>query len=238
MKCSVLIYCVITLVFWPLTHTYAQFDSLGLKTKWRKGSIVLENNSSRKGIIQFNDKLGMIKFKETPDSEEESFVETSIAAMQFYDDDTKGWRNFALFNVKESETGRVGVMLFEVVMEFKKFALLTRVERVNIATRKREDALGNLRNVRVGYEQFENLCLVDEEGTATLVLAVSEFERNKLSMASKLKPYLNKRALEEYLADDWDAFQAIVKTNELNLKRRDDFIRAFQYYREVEEGRF
>ena len=198
---------------------------------------MLDDDSSLKGLIQFNDKLGMIKFKKSPDSAEESFVETSVVAMQLYDDDTREWRNFAVFNVNEVETGRQGALLFEVLMEFKKFALLTRVERVNISVRQRQDAFGNLHTVRVGYEQFEKLCLVDEKGTATVVLAVSEFERNKLSMASKLKPYLDKRALEKYLADDWDEFQTLVKSNKLNLKKRYDFLRAFEYYREAVRGR-
>lgn len=232
-------YSLIALLILSGADVHAQFDSLGLNTEWRKGSIILDNNSTIKGLIQFNDKLGMIKFKRTPDSAEESFVETSIAAMQFYEEDTQNWRNFASFNIREEETGRQGALLFEVLMEFKGFALLTRIEPVNVAIRDRQNVYGayQISRVRVGYEQFEKLCLVNEEGDATLVLAVSEFERNKLSMASKLKPILDKRAIEKYLGDDWDKFQELVKTNKLKLTKRDDFLRAFEYLKEaMQEG--
>jgi hypothetical protein len=235
-QAPLVIYCAITFIFSSVAETSAQFDSLGLNTTWRRGSIVLDNNYSLKGLIQFNDKLGMIKLKRSPESEEESFVETSILSMQLYNEDTSTWRNFAVFNFNENETGRQSVMLFEVLMEFRKFALLTRVERVNIGVRQRQDAFGNYRNVKVGYEQFERLCLVNDSGTATVVLAVNEFESDKFAMANKLRPYLDKRALKKYLGDDWYKFETLVKSNKLNLKKRDDFIRAFEYYRQATLG--
>lgn len=113
---------VFTFFFSFVAESYAQFDSLGLNTKWRRGSIVFDNNSSVQGLIQFNDKLGMIKFKKTPDSAEESFVETSILSMQLYDEDEKQWRNFAVFNLRDEQSGRRLALLFEVLMEVNNFA--------------------------------------------------------------------------------------------------------------------
>jgi hypothetical protein len=69
-----------------------------------------------------------------------------------------------------------------------------------------------------------------------LLLAVSEFERDKFKFASKLKPYLDKKAIERYLGKDWDTFQQLVKSNKLDLKKRDYFIRAFRYLKEALEG--
>ena len=227
---SLIIHCSIVVFFSFVGDTFAQFDSLGLNTKWRNGSIVLTNNSSLKGQLRFNDKMGIVKFKKSPGDSEESFSERSIVAMQFYDEDAARWRNFATFNVNEDETGWHGDMLFEVIMEFENFALLSRVERVNISVRQRQDYYGNSNPAKVGYEQFEKFCIADDRGTLTVVLAVSEFERDKLSMASKLKPYFNKTALEKQLAGDWEKFESLVKSNKLNLKKRADFIRAFENY--------
>ena len=56
--------CALTIVILFATEGYAQFDKMGLNTEWKKGSIVFEDNSTLEGLIQFNDKLGMIKFKE------------------------------------------------------------------------------------------------------------------------------------------------------------------------------
>jgi hypothetical protein len=117
-----MIHCAIVFLCSFTGNAYAQFDSLGLNTKWRNGSIVLTNNSSLKGQIRFNDKMGLVKFRKSPGNTEESFSERSITAMQFYDEDAARWHNFATFNVKEDETGWQGAMLFEVLMEFKNFA--------------------------------------------------------------------------------------------------------------------
>src|SRR5688572_16279132 len=86
---SLIIHCSIVFFLSFTIDTSAQFDSLGLNTKWRNGSIVLSNDSSLKGQIQFNDKMGIVKFKKSPRDAEESFLERRIVAMQFYDDEAK-----------------------------------------------------------------------------------------------------------------------------------------------------
>lgn len=191
------------------------------------GSLVLTDNVNLKGQIQFNDKLGIVKFKTNQGEAEQSFSEHRILEMQFYDEDAGRWRNFASFNVREDLTGWQGNMLFEILMEFEDFALLARIERVNIALRA-SDNYGGV--AKVGYEQYEKFLLVDIEGSIEVVLAVNEFERDKFTLAGKNGPYLNKQALERYLAHDWDKFRRMVKQNELNLRKREDFLRAFEYY--------
>lgn len=234
MKTSFAICGVISLLLLSVPDTHAQFDSLGLNTKWTKGTIVLDNDVTLRGLVQFNDKLGMIKYKKAPDDAEESFVETSIAAMQFYDDETNAWRKFAVFDINELQTGRQGGLLFEVLMEFKTFALLSRLQPVNVGIRARQDPInGNRYYQRVGYEQFEHLCLVNDKGTGSVVLSVSDFERNKWSVASKLKPVLKKGEMEKYLGSDWEKFNALVKSNKLKLKKRADFMKAFELYKET-----
>jgi hypothetical protein len=161
--------CLVAFLFTSISDTSAQFDSLGMNTQWREGSILVEHNTSLQGLIKYNDKLGMIKFKQGDGDEEQSFSEKGILAMRFYDENTGGWRNFATFNVKEEQTGWQGALLFEVLMEFENYALLTRLERVDFSVRQRQDSWGNTVNVKVGLEQFEKFCLVGEDGLATVI---------------------------------------------------------------------
>ena len=81
----------------------------------------------------------------------------------------------------------------------------------------------------------ETLVSTNDSSAASGVLSVSEFGRDKLSLASKLSPFLDRRAVEEYLGDDWDQFRALVKSRKLNLRKRDDFVRPLQYLREGKE---
>jgi hypothetical protein len=187
------------------------------------------------GQLQFNDKMGIVKFKKTSGGAEESFSERRISAMQFYDEDVARTRNFASFDVNDEETGRQAAILLEILMEFKSFALLSRVERVKIGVRERnyytnKPMQPTLTPVKVGYEQFEKFYIANDEGTLTLILAVNEFEQDKFALAAKIKPYLNRQALKDKLAGDWSTFEGLVKFNKLDLRKKEDFIRAFEAY--------
>ncbi len=237
--CASAILCAIAFLFTPAADTSAQFDNMGLKTKWRSGSIVRNDGTTRKGLIQFNDKLGVILFKQNPEDPEESFAETSISVLEFFDDNADRLRRFATFNLKEEETGRQLARLFEIVMEFRDFALLSRIETANMALRERQvgvvDPTSPTRRtttVKVGYEQFERFYLVNEAGILAEVLVVSELEKDKLEIfARRTKPDLDKKTIKSYLKDDYDRFNTLVKENNLNLKKKADFILAFEYLR-------
>ena len=177
--------------------------------------------------------MALIKFKQTQEADEESFVETSIIAMRFFDAAQSRWRHFAAFNLKEEATGWQGSLLFEVLMEFETFALLSRTEKADISMRQTYNAYtGTYTKVKVGYEQVEKLCLAQVDGTARVVLAVTALEKDPLVLVSKIKPELNKKAIEKCLGTDWTLFHQIVKDNHLKLKIRKDFMRAFELYKE------
>lgn len=228
---------VLALTVFPLLCS-AQMDNLGVNSKnWCDGTIVLADGTTLRGHVQYNDKLALIKFKEREDSEEESFAETSLRSMHFYDEEEESWRKFGAFRIYDEASGKHVALLFEVLIELESMALLSRIEPVKIATRLRYNPAIGYHQSRVGYEQYEKLCLVNEFGNAALILLVSELERYKLSSASKLKPYFNLKKLQEYLGDDWPEFENITKSNDLKLKKRDDFINAFEQYAQLIKSR-
>lgn len=92
---------LLTLIFLTVpAFAFAQFDSLGMNTTWCAGKIAHKDNTILKGYIKHNDKLGMIKFKERPDDEEQSFVYDKIMAMEYFDSDLLKHRKFASFHIK------------------------------------------------------------------------------------------------------------------------------------------
>jgi hypothetical protein len=204
------------------TESFAQFDSLGIKTPWNKGSITFHDQSIVNGEIQFNDKLGLIRFRQNIAEEGVIVTEMRILAMQLYDSAAACKRRFMCFGNP--------ALLYEVLREFEHFALLSTVDRVDIAVRTTYNAYAPPSQTKVGYEQFEYLCLLGDNNQFDVVLVVNEFERLKRSMANKKSPYLNKKKLEKHLAGDWKKFQQIVKVRKLNLKKREDFLKAFDYY--------
>jgi hypothetical protein len=217
---------------------FAQFDSLGLNTKWCEGNILLNDNSLLKGYIRYNDKMGMISFRQNKEEEDQTFTTKRIVAMEYFDHDLIIQRKFASFNVISENEGMKDEIFFEIIMEFNQFAVLSKQERVVPAIRKGNftTATGSPTYTKVGYEQFEKICLVGSDGKAEVVLTVSEFERTKSSdLAVEIKPYLSKAVLAKYTASKWEKVRTYIKENKLNLKKKTGLLMALEYYGTIEK---
>ena len=221
---------------------FAQFDSLGIHTKWRDGTIVVDVDTKLKGFIRHNDKMGLVKFKErlSDDVEEISFHERNIMSMEYYDSDISQYRKFALLKVKDDDSGFQGAIFFEIIMELKAFSVLSKKHSVNPAFRARQFDTGNGSFTylkKVGYEQFELICLVGSDAEIKVLSVTNNFAKNKTSpFAEKRKPYFKASLMKKYLGPKWKQVNSFVKSNRLKLKRRADLIRALEYYAQLESG--
>jgi hypothetical protein len=79
--------------------------------------------------------------------------------------------------------------------------------------------------------------LVNNAGKASVILKVTDIEKAKISLAKKVGPYLDKKELEQFLGNDWEVFRSFVKSNRLDLEKREDFIRAFEHLQKVVKAR-
>jgi hypothetical protein len=232
-KLFLLIFCGFSL------PAFAQFDSLGIKVKWCTGKIMFEDNSRMTGYIKYNDKLGLIAFKENINDEDLPLSENRIQAMEFFDEELSKNKKFMSFYMRDDESGWSGKMLFEVILEVKEFAVLSKLGRVNHAIRDKNYNVARTppRYVKVGYEQFESIYLVDRNGKLEKLLVTSVFEKDKFRSGSALKPQLNKEVLKKYLGLGWEQVNEFAKKNGLNLKERTELIKALEYFRDLENER-
>lgn len=225
---------LMALITFPL-FAVAQFDSLGLSTEWYQGNILLKDNSELSGLIQYNDKLGLIKLRQNPEDEEKTFMMTNVLLMDFFDSRKAKHRKFASLDVKSDEIGWKGKIFFEIIMELKEFALLSKLDPVNVAVRNRSNQ-NQIAYAKVGYEQFERICLVGQGGSVEVLLVVNDFEKDKSTpFAGRTQPYFNKEVMERAMGLNWQQVNLFVKENKLNLNKRDDLIKAFDYYSILEK---
>lgn len=127
LNCFVQFYVLFAILFLgSQRYAVAQFNDLGVHGLWFEGKIILSDLTPLKGYVQYNDKLGLIKFKTSEGEEEHSFTEKRIIQMEFFDTKQSAYREFANFNFKEVETEWEGTLLFEIIIEFKEFAVLSR----------------------------------------------------------------------------------------------------------------
>jgi hypothetical protein len=229
-------YSLFLFIFCAPHFGFSQFDSLGLNSPWNKGEIILDDNSILKGYIRNNDKLGLVKFKkELTDDEERSFHEKRISSMEYFDEEISKKRKFYTFNVDDG-TGLPGAILFEIVMEMNHFAVLSKKQRVVPAVRNYSNDTP-LSYRKVGYEQLERIYLVGEDAKAELLLAVTEFERDKAAVfAQPIAVVFNKKVLEKYTGSKKDEIKDFVKKNKLHLKRKDDVLMTLDYFYQLEKS--
>jgi hypothetical protein len=230
---------LLSLIICPL-FAVAQFDSLGLGGKWHDGMMLLNDESQLKGLIRYNDKMGVVSFKQKPEDEEESFTTKRILAMDYFDSDQIKYRKFASFHVMIEDAGKEESQLLEIIMEFKEFAVLAKQESVIPAIRQRNNnyyTYGTTSYAKVGYEQFEKIYFVKPDGKAEVVLMVNEFEKDKSSpFSAKTKPYFKEKLLTKYLGAKWDQVNTYRRENKLNLTKKADLLTAMNYFGELERG--
>ena len=197
--------------------------------------MLLNDNTVLNGFIRHNDKLRLIKFRKNQnDGDELSFQEKRIIKMEYTDREHAQQRTFLNLNVKD-ETGLEDAMLFEIVLELREFALLSRKFGVNPAIRDRSND-GVVRHAKVGYEQFEKLYFVGVEGVAELVLVTSEFERDRdKPLPLPMGTFYDQAILKKYIGVRWDAVRRHMRDNDLNPKLKSDLLAILNHYKKLED---
>ncbi|HYF70694.1 MAG TPA: hypothetical protein VD884_21310 [Ohtaekwangia sp.] len=215
-------------------YAVAQFNDLGVHGIWFDGEITLNDLTSLKGYVQYNDKLGLIKFKASQEDDERSFTDKRILQMEFFDTQKSTYRKFATFNLKATDSGWEGSLLFEIVMEFRDFAVLSRRFPADPALRNVGDFY-NPKIVNIGYDLTEQICVAGTDGEVGLVLQTTDTELvgSKPLIHRKVKPVLFAGVMIKYMGIKWKHVRTFVKANKLKLTEREDLMSAFAYYEQL-----
>ena len=218
------------------------FERMGIDSEWHFGRILLKDNTQMQGYIQYNDKMALVKFRETEKDvvSEISFTDARISIIEFLSEKKEIVRRFATLPIEFSDSGMKDEMLFEVAREYSKSAVLFRNSKVDFAIRRRSYSPSPTSPIsinyltKVGIEQFYGVFIVDDAEKVTLVLRTNVLERDKGRIFERsLKPYLNKAFLKKYTSQYKKQFNGFVSENHLNLKVREDLLQALDYYNEL-----
>jgi hypothetical protein len=214
---------------------YGQFDSLGLKSEWNKGFLILNNGTQFSGLIQNNVRLGLIKFKANSKEGEQSFLDRNIKMVEYFDSETSKTRRFARFNTKDlnSPEGRIKEEVFEILMEFSDFAILSKTYPVNPLVKRYTDGYGASTAQIVGYEQNEGIYSVNEEGLAERLLMVVSVEKLHQKKPAKVRGMYDEKLIKKCMGSEWPRVQAYIKKKKLVLNKKADLLKAFEYYSEI-----
>lgn len=199
----------------------------GLETKWNSGEIALHDGTKMKGQVRFNEVSKIVSFKENTKSlDSKSFKEGKVFSLLLIDSLGKK-RSFYSFPFEKE------ILLFEVLKEFKEWAVLARKGMVDAIEGKNDmisTPYGPAKNNRTLLAQEENIFAIDNEGHIEKFQTTLQLEKDGVFDYSRDKSKIDKKILKKFMRVNFDEVENFATQNKLNLKKRDDLIVVLDYY--------
>ena len=201
----------------------------GIETKWSAGEIALHDGTKMKGLVRFNEISKLISFKENVDAKEsKSFKEVKVFSLSLIDSTGKK-RNFYSFQHEKE------ILLYEVLKEFKDWAVLGRKEMVQALEGKNDsgnnEGLPMGKNTRAVLTQIEGIYAIDQNGKIELIQNTNHVEVDGLlGDYSRSKKQINNEVLQKHMKSFYSDVESFIKQNKLKLKRKTDLLKALDYY--------
>lgn len=219
------------------------------ETEWNEGTITLNDGSTLSGLLKLNTKTGVLGYEKGATSK--SFTARTVVTFNYFDAAENKKRYFLSISYDNltlekhaSKKNRAkpyaesGVpQFFEVLVECKTMALISTIGRMNI----RQWGQNPYETGGVGYvgtssvySRNETLLVLTEDGTAEIVLDVTNEERDNIFIDDNITyGDFNKSVLKKYTEPHFEELEAYAKERKLKFKKRDDLIQIFEYYKSL-----
>ncbi len=196
------------------------------------GSVHTLDDEILKGKITFNDNESIVTVEK--DRESRSFTARKAQGFEFDDTKLARHRVFYVLDYTNQATGSANPAFFEVLAEFESFAVLAKIDRVEVVTMPRANSVVSIDKDIVAY-QTETIFIMNASGIMEpyVTLTEKETEGDLLDTRSNRKRYINRNLLREYTTESYAELEAFAKTNDLNFKVKEDLIKILAYYKEL-----
>lgn len=208
-------------------------------TKWYEGSILLKTGSELRGLVRYNDKTGILQYENG--SNTGSYLPRTVEGFEFLDEETGRQRVFYSLPYQEAENTLSRPYFFEVLLELKDFAILSRVSSLDVDTKTKHHfydpayptssgLLGTTK--KTSYSQSEIIFFMRPTGEIIPYLELTETEIDKplFDRSVSKSKVLNKDVLEEIVGPVYENLRAYAKEHDLKFTDRDNLIEIFKYY--------
>jgi hypothetical protein len=233
-------YLVILLLFLRL-ECLAQDKKLSDKfspnNQWYAGSLMLKNGAELKGMVKYREESGLINFSDG--DENKTFTSMTVVAFEFFDESLGKQRMFYSFETLDPDSKRNRYFFFEVLKEFKTFAVLSRLTPIEQDLRTSPSGIGSngmptsMEVTGVKYSQTEFIYFLGSDNKLEPYLRIVEqeiddnfwFDRNKTK-----NRFVDEDVFARFAGEDWQKIDAFAKEKNLSFKRKKDLLQIFDYY--------
>jgi hypothetical protein len=213
--------------------------------KKNKGSIILNDGREIKGLVAYNDATGILKFDDG--NESKTLTSRSVLGFEVYDPSFEGNRIFYTLHKEDPENGSMQPFFFELLKDFKEFAVLSRKEPLNVKKEKDWLPMGNKSSPDnyqkktiydkkiIVVQQVETFYLLkpqsDPEPYFSITTQNTDGKVVLVDIQRRTKEKFTDRDLfAEYLGSSFDQVEAYAKENNLSFKNKSDFLKILSYY--------
>lgn len=216
---------------------------------WSEGSLALNDGTELKGLLKYNDKTGIVSYQNGRDSR--SLIARSVAGFEFWDESLQKQRVFYTFPYEDEKDNIIKPFFFEVLFEFKSFAVLSRAEmpEINVKSKSIYNANDNRPVAERGLpgnpiststyfgstaqvSQTEIVYFMNAEGKIEPYIEVVEKESDGflVDKSRTTNKMIDKDLLEKYTGELYPKLRQYAEENNLKFKRKSDLMRILDYY--------
>jgi hypothetical protein len=202
-----------------------------------EGSIILNDGKELAGLIAYNDKTGILKYENGNDSR--SLTARNVLAFEVYDPIFDGNRIFYSIEYFDPVHELKRPMFFELIHDFKDFAVLTKKDPLNAREKKswpatQSDNVFIREQQKVVLEQVETFYFLrpKEEPTPYFSVTVSNNVGSALFQNRKVKEkFVDRDVFEDYIGPSaYEKLRTYTTENGLSFKEKSDFLKILDYY--------
>src|SRR5688572_23423371 len=145
------------------------------KSEWFEGSIMLSGGNELQGLVKYDDRNGVLSYQNG--EETKVFTAMRVVAFEFFDEQIQKQRLFYTFEYEDSETNVMRPLFFEVLKEYKAFAIIWKPDRIEVE-QKRKQPLGIETSSNVYDPSFpvKTKLVVKQTGTIYLMKSTGEIK--------------------------------------------------------------
>ena len=220
-------------------------SAIPLSIEWSSGSIMTNDGSELKGLLKYNDKNGILSFQNGGDTR--AFTARNVAGFEFFDEGMKKQRIFYSFPYEDSQNNIKRPLFFEVIKEFESFAVLSKVDPLEIEHNSVSSpagispitgavARGQTWGTITEMSQTETIYFMDTKAVIRPYVQIIEKEVDGVfyDISKTKNKMIDDDLLEEFIgANNNKKLVSYAKENKLSFKRKSDLIKILGYYSEL-----
>ena len=202
--------------------------------EWGEGSILLNDGTELKGLIKYNDRIGVVSFESGSISR--SLTPRNISRFGFYDKREEKQRIFYSIINEDSKTNAKVYLFFELVKDLNTFAVLIKTDPISVEQRKISSDRFTTSNggyIRIGprykFWQDQTIYFMDSQGKAVPYMKVTTRKIDTNHPKTKCK-LLERDLIKNYVDEPmYSKLENYADENKLDFDEKDDFFKILDY---------